>query len=316
MTEEQPSTPVELRPPLAPPPETFLERFGIPPVLFAFGTLIILFVLYQVIGGVATGLIFGFKPTEENIVGYRLGTGLSQIIFLFLPTLLLLRLISPRPAEFVRLRRPKVRTLLVPVVGIFSLQQMLQVYVVFQGRIPLPPELEQELESLRKLLDEAYRLFVTTNSLPELLWVAGIIAVIPAVAEELLFRGLVQRSLQKAMSPLRAVIVTGIVFGGYHLNPGSFVPLSLIGMYLGFLALKADTIWVAMTTHFVNNLITAVALYLHVTDDFVVIGNAEQMSSGMLLLTFWLFGVVFLVSTYYFLHLTKGDEVPAGDIGV
>jgi len=312
MTEDQPSSPVEVQPPLAPPPATLLERLGIPPVLFAFGTLILLFFLYQIIGGLTTVLIFGLKPTEENVTGYRLSTGVGQLLLLFVPTLLLLQCISRTPAAFVRLRRPDLRTLFVPIVGIFSLQQMLQIYLVFQDRIPVPPELEHQLEELRRLIDEATRLLVGSTSVPELLWVVVIIAVIPAVAEELLFRGLVLRSLQTAMSPMRAVIVTGILFGGYHLNPASFVPLAAIGIYLGFLALRADSLWVSMSAHFVNNLIATVALYFRMSDDFVVTGNAEQMSNGMLLLTFWLFGVVFLLTTYYFLHITKGEPQHEG----
>src|SRR5208283_2979510 len=154
-----------------------------------------------------------------------------------------------------------VKTFFIPLVGIFSLQIMLQIYLVFQERIPLPPELEHQLEEFKQLMDEAYKLLVNSNSIPELFWVIFVIALIPAIAEELLFRGLVQRSFEKSMSPMRAAIATGIIFAGYHLNPSSFVPLAVIGIYLGFLAMRADSLWVSMATHFYNNALATIVFY-------------------------------------------------------
>src|SRR5208283_3311750 len=206
MTDEQLPSPTEIQPPLPLPERTFLERFGISPILFAAFSLIIIFILYQVVGGVITFLVYGIKPTAENVYGYRLSTGMGQIFLLLVPTLILVRFISLKPKEFLRLRAPNVKTFFIPLVGIFSLQIMLQIYLVFQERIPLPPELEHQLEEFKQLMDEAYKLLVNSNSIPELFWVIFVIALIPAIAEELLFRGLVQRSFEKSMSPMRAAI--------------------------------------------------------------------------------------------------------------
>ncbi len=304
MTDEQ-LPPTEIQPPLPAVQQTLLERFGISPILFAAISLVIVFVLYQIVGGVITFLIFGMKPTAENIFGYRLSTGIGQILFLLVPTLILVRFISLKPKEFFRLRAPNMKAFFVPIVGIFSLQVVLQIYLVFQERIPLPPDLEQQLDEFKQLMDEAYKLLVSSNSIPELFWVIFVIALIPAIVEELLFRGLVQRSFEKSMSPMRAAVATGIIFASYHLNPSSFVPLAAIGIYLGFLAMRADSLWVSMATHFYNNALATIIFYFHFDDDYVITGNAEKMSTGMLLFTFWLFGLIFLISTIYFIHITK-----------
>ncbi|HMD13438.1 MAG TPA: hypothetical protein VKI62_02295, partial [Bacteroidota bacterium] len=163
MTDEQ-LPPTEIQPPLPAPQQTLLERYGISPILFAALSLVIVFILYQIVGGVITFLIFGIKPTAENIFGYRLSTGIGQILFLLVPTLILVRFISLKPKEFFRLRIPDVKTLFVPIVGIFSLQVVLQIYLVFQERIPLPPDLEQQLDEFKQLMDEAYKLLVSSNS--------------------------------------------------------------------------------------------------------------------------------------------------------
>jgi len=285
-------------------PVLFTERYGISPTLFAGLSLFVVFVLYQILGGLITLLLFGFKTTAENVPGYRIVTGGSQIIFLLIPTLLLVRLSTASPSVFLRLKPPGIGALIAPLLGIFSLQQMLQIYLEFQDKFPLPEEMKSKIQEFRDMIEEVYRLLVSSNSVPELLWVIFLIALIPAVSEELLFRGLVQRNLENAMGRTRGVIITGIIFGLYHLNPFSFVPLAALGIYLGFLAVRSGSIWVSVMAHFANNLFASIALYLNLKEDYVVAGNAGEMSLMGLLATFWFFGVVFLLSTYYFLKVT------------
>ena len=301
---EQEVSPVvqELTPPF---PRTFLERHGISPILFAFLSLIIVFLLYQIIGGLLTILFFGLKPTPNNVIGFRFGTGLAQILFLLVPTLLLVRFASFRPKEYLRIRSTDVKMLIIPFVGIFSLQQILQIYLVFQEKIPLPESIEKINQQFKQLFEEAYKLLAGSHSLQELLIVIVIVALIPAVCEELLFRGLVMRSFEEGLGSGRGVMLSGVIFGAYHLNPFTFIPLAILGVYLGFIAYRANSVWVSAAAHFYNNAFACIALYLQWDDDAVVTGNPNDMSLPMLLATLWFFGVIFLVSTYYFIHLTK-----------
>jgi membrane protease YdiL (CAAX protease family) len=289
-----------------PPPRlTILERYGISPVLFAFLSLLLVFFLYQIVGGIVTVLLFGIQPTEQHVFGYRLTTGIAELLLILVPTIALVHLISFAPAKFLRLRPASVQSFIFPLIGIFSLQQMLQVYLIFQDRIPLPPDVQSSMQQFKDMMDQLYKLLASSNTVPELLWVILIVAFIPAIAEEFLFRGLVQRSFEKAVSPMRAAVMTGIIFGAYHLNPFSFVPLVALGVYLGFVAYRADSLWASVATHFYNNALACISLYFSLRDDYVIIGNANEMSIGSLLFTFWLFGVVFLVSTYYFIVITR-----------
>ena len=187
---------------------------------------------------------------------------------------------------------------------------MLQIYMIAQEKIPLPHQLEELLRELNEAMEAATKLLATSSSIPELFWVILIIAVIPAIAEELFFRGLIQRSLEKRVSPMQAAIVTGIIFGAYHFNPSSLVPLAVLGIYLGFLVMRSGSIFVSMAAHFYNNAYACASVYLYKNENALVAGDPEQMSALMLVLTFWFFGVVFLLSTYYFVHITKPKEQP------
>ncbi|HZY10942.1 MAG TPA: CPBP family intramembrane glutamic endopeptidase, partial [Bacteroidota bacterium] len=196
-----------------------IERYGISSVLFGFLILIVVFILYQFIGGIITYIFFGLRPTSDTIDGFRIVTGLGQVMFLLIPTLLLVRFATLTPAQYLRLTAPDPRTLIPPLVGIFSLQQMLQIYLYFQEKIPLPETVRNMVDKFKEMIEEVYRLLVSSHSIPELIMVIFVIAFIPAIAEELLFRGLVQRSFEKGLTATKGMILTGIIFGVYHLNP-------------------------------------------------------------------------------------------------
>jgi membrane protease YdiL (CAAX protease family) len=292
---------------------TILETYNVPPVLFGYVCVVAFFLLYQGAGALASFLIYGLMPGADQMGGYRVFTGIAQIVLLLIPTIVVAHLATRSPWEYMRLKWPAPSVLLVPVVGIFSLQQMLQVYMVFQGRIPIPEALREQFRALQEMIEQAYTFLLAADSPPELFVVILVIAVIPAFSEEFFFRGLLQRSFEKGLGPLRGIMVTGIIFGAFHMNPFSIVPLVILGVYLGFLAYRANSVWVSVVAHFVNNLLATLAVYLGLGEDTLVTGDPGDMSLGTLMMTFWFSGVIFLLSTYYFLHLTRAPGSGPGD---
>jgi membrane protease YdiL (CAAX protease family) len=289
---------------------TFLERHGITPVTFGYLSVVFFFVVYQLVGSAISIVLFGISPDLNEPDNYRLFQGLAQVALLLLPAILLARLASHRPLEYLRLRRPSLPVLLVPLAGVFSLQQMLQVYLYYQGKIPLPPEVEKLVSEMKQAIDQALVNLLGAQSFTEFLGVVLVIAVIPAVAEEFVFRGLIQKSFERGIGPARGIATAGIIFAAFHLNPFSIVPLIALGVYLGFLAHRAGSIWVSAGAHFFNNFIPVAALHFGLADQSIITGDMGEMSFPMLMLTFWFSGVIFLLSTYSFIHLTRK---PAGD---
>lgn len=301
------------------PMQTFLERHGISYLKFGFLTLVALFLVYQVIGGLLTALFFGFElnlklMTPDAVFGLRLGTGLSQIALLLVPTLLIARLATFSPREFLRWKSADALALVLPIVGIFALQQLLQMYLIAQSMIPLPASLESTIEPFKKLIEGAYEVLVTAHSLPELLFVIFIIAIIPAFAEEVLFRGLIQRSFERALTPTKGMILAGVIFGAYHLNPFGLIPLIILGIYLGFIAQRANSLFVSIAAHCCNNAFACLAVYLREDPDATVFGNPQEMSVGVMIASVVCFSLVFVLSTYYFIQVTRQptSEVPVG----
>jgi membrane protease YdiL (CAAX protease family) len=89
------------------------------------------------------------------------------------------------------------------------------------------------------------------------------IAVVPAVAEELVFRGVVQPNLQRWFTSRHVGIwLTAATFSAVHVQFFGFVPRFLLGLVLGYLYEWSGNILVPMAAHFTQNAFQLVLLYL------------------------------------------------------
>ena len=84
------------------------------------------------------------------------------------------------------------------------------------------------------------------------------LTVFPAVAEELVFRGVLARSLAGWFRPLVAIAISAASFGLYHVFPPQVVSTFVLGFALGLLAVKSRSILPAMIVHVLNNAIAIV----------------------------------------------------------
>jgi len=283
----------------------FLRRLS--PVMFSLFTLAVIFVLYQLVGGVITVVVARGQITLGNVTLVRWATLLGQLLFILVPTVWLASRRHGDLPVFFRFRVPEIRHLVATMVAVFALQQMLQAYMVVQDMIPLPQELERLLDTLRKVLEETERILDQANSPGEFLFVLVVVALVPAVSEELLFRGLVQRNLEAAAG-WRGAVITGVIFGVYHFNPFTLVPLVALGVYFGFIVYRSGNITLSMSTHFFNNFIACSAAYLRLDDNFVALSPGAAPTLTLAASNFALFSLVFVAATLYFIHSTRHDE--------
>jgi sodium transport system permease protein len=89
-----------------------------------------------------------------------------------------------------------------------------------------------------------------------------LMAVTPAVCEEALFRGPILRGFARQFSPVAASLITGALFGLYHVDLWRLLPTGLLGVALSLVALRADSIVPSMVLHFTNNACLVTLAYL------------------------------------------------------
>ncbi len=79
------------------------------------------------------------------------------------------------------------------------------------------------------------------------------IGIAAPILEELIFRGIVLKAFLKKYEPVKAIMWSAIIFGIAHLNPWQFVPAWLIGIFIGWIYWKTQSIWPGIIVHFINN---------------------------------------------------------------
>ncbi|MET4075108.1 CPBP family intramembrane glutamic endopeptidase [Hymenobacter sp. UYCo722] len=89
-----------------------------------------------------------------------------------------------------------------------------------------------------------------------------VIALVPAVAEELVFRGVIQKNLVRWFSPHVGVWLGAAIFSAIHFQFFGFVPRFVLGLVLGYLYLWSGNILVSMGAHFTQNAVQLLILYL------------------------------------------------------
>lgn len=162
----------------------------------------------------------------------------------------------------------------------------------WNSRMSLPDWLKP-LEDLMRQQEEAAQAlterFLQGKGIGMLLINVGLLALLPAAAEELTFRGMLQKLIPNKHV---AIWVVAIIFSAIHFQFYGFVPRMLLGAMFGYMLVWTGSLWIPMTMHFVNNAVTVVAYWV-IYNNNLNPNSVETFGTGE---TLWL-GIVSLVLT-------------------
>ncbi len=125
-----------------------------------------------------------------------------------------------------------------------------------------------------------------------------VMALIPALGEELIFRASVQQMLvQWFKKPHVAVIITAVFFSAVHVQFYGFLPRLLLGLLLGYVYFFTGNLWYAILLHFINNAFTVCIYFMAGKGVFNVETLEGQMSGSMAMvcLSALLFALTFIL---------------------
>lgn len=138
---------------------------------------------------------------------------------------------------------------------------------------------------------------LTATDASRAMWLLFLVALTPAVCEELVFRGVLLQSLGREMRGWRAVAVSAMIFGAFHLSFETalrFLPTAFIGLLMGWVVWHSRSIFASMLMHFVNNAFVVVLLWQPALQPLAfrgdalawptVIGGALLLAAGLRLL--------------------------------
>jgi membrane protease YdiL (CAAX protease family) len=155
------------------------------------------------------------------------------------------------------------------------------------------------------MVEKTYGNLLSASNIFEFALVVIVVAIVPALSEETMFRGFIQRSFELRYKKYYGAIITAIFFSLYHFNPYGLIPLFILGAFFGFAAYKSKTLLIPMFLHFLNNF-SAVSLYHIIGDDELLKSDAsinpDELSSYVLMflgLTALFVGLIVFINKYY-----------------
>ena len=164
----------------------------------------------------------------------------------------------------------KLPSLLVSIIGVllmWSFLPLINFSAELNASIQLPSYFDSLMQWIHEKEDAANIVatgFLKMDGFIDLGLSLLIIAIIPVIGEELLFRGTIQPVLQKVFkNPHWAIWVSAFIFSFIHFQFLGFLPRFLIGGFLGYLFYWSGSIWLAVLVHFVNNATAVVVYYLY-----------------------------------------------------
>lgn len=247
--------------------------------LLLFGLLVFLsFFLVLFVGMVLAVPLFGMELSElQRIMGtageggniniFRYLQVVNQVGIFILPALLFGILVKRNFIYYFHLEKVVLwKSLLAVFILLFTILPLVNLLATFNEAIELP-EFMGGVEQWMKEKEEAARRltgrFLETTTPKGLLINLFIIGVLPAIGEELFFRGALQQIFTRWFNNVHwGIIITSILFSALHLQFFGFLPRLLLGVIFGYLFFWSRTIWLPVLAHFINNAAAVVVAYL------------------------------------------------------
>jgi uncharacterized protein len=274
----------------------------ISPVSAAFLGLFGGFFLYQIVGGGLHLLIFGGDISNAPVNSVRLITMAGQILFILLPALLLSKMVYEDVTEIIRFRMPHWREIMLFSIGIIVLTPLLQYFLYIQNHFlvewaeisPFINSIKSLFDSFNELVEGAYANLLRADNILDGMIVVMVVAVVPSIAEEVMFRGYIQRSLEFRIKPIWAALVTAIFFGLFHFNLYGLIPLIALGLYFGFAAYMSRSIIVPVVLHFLNNFFAIMLFFIVGDEELIKSSPTTDPQLGTTVFMFFVFLVLFM----------------------
>jgi len=234
----------------------FLFLLGINVVIFSFFTNL-------------TAVLFFGSENLHTATALRYVSSLTQIGIFGLSAFECAFLFNDKkPANYLQLNTKisGLNCFIIILIAVVSLPALSHI-IAWNEEIKLPQYMSSIENWMRGQEDAAAKitsLLLSGNNVSILLINLAVMAIIPAVCEEFLFRGLLITWLKNRVHNIHIVIViSALLFSAIHFQFYGFVPRFLLGLYFGYLLIWTESLWTCIIAHFINNGMAVIVSYLH-----------------------------------------------------
>ncbi len=236
-------------------------------LVMVVSTLVVLFIgMLVALPFFGTAVFESMDPKSADINLLRYVQILSHLGLFITSSLVFAFLMDRKPFVYLQATRiPKGKSLLISAVIMLVVIPMVYYFTMINQMLTLPESLQGIENWMRRAEDSAQemtRLLLDVSTVQGWLFNIFMIAVIPAIGEEFIFRGALQRIFRQWTGSMHvAVIVAAILFSAMHMQFYGFLPRLLLGLVLGYMMVYTGNIWVPVFAHFFNNALAVTVFF-------------------------------------------------------
>ena len=208
--------------------------------------------------------------SSEIITRFKIAQLTSAIVSFLVPALLLGYFSSPKALPYIGLQpflSPVV--MLSTIILLFTIQPFIG-YLGFANSHAHFGPMQKYVNDMEDIYDRAMKVFLQMHNVGDLIFNLFIMALLPAVSEELFFRGAFQKVFLRLTNiPWLAILISASIFALLHGTLLKLVPIFTLGLLLGIVYHITRNIWYTITIHFINNGFALIAVYYGDRNDFL-----------------------------------------------
>jgi hypothetical protein len=192
---------------------------------------------------------------------------IQDISLLIIPSIIILVMMKPEhSAGFPGIKKPRFKEVGLVIILTFCIFPVTS----FTGQINSAMHLPDWLTGVEKWMIEKedkanylINLIMTADTFGIMILNLLIVAALPAIGEELIFRGVFQKIFYNIFkSGHLAIWITAFIFSTLHFQFFGFVPRFILGLVFGYLFFWSGTLWLPVISHFVNNAVPVILAYI------------------------------------------------------
>jgi membrane protease YdiL (CAAX protease family) len=262
------------------------------------------------------GVIF-ISLDYDDITTKKIFNGLSTIGVFLIPALLAGYIFSSTPKKYLHLNNTKAYMFIFAGIIIFFAIPLINYTGMLNSKLAFPESMSGFEETIQKLEAEAEKTtkeFLTVSTASGLLLNLLIIAVIPAIGEELFFRGILLNLFKDWTKNIHiAIIITSVLFSAVHMQFYGFLPRMLLGMLFAYLLIWSGSMWIPVVAHFINNAIAVIVFYF--MKDPELFEKADKFGADKSTYIYLIFSTIVLgVFLYFFRKAGKDRKITYSEV--
>ncbi len=264
--------------------------------------LLLLILVFQIVGNTASNYLLAFAyqlPVTEikalliqpdfSALSINLGRWSNLIQFLFymgIPALIFTYANLSKPKDYLgSAKNLSLKTALYSIVLGISALPVVSVLTQLSKQIPMNDAVAETAQKLATIRETLFENMLDMQHLGELLVCILILAFLPAILEEFLFRGIILKvALSQYKKPFYALLFQALVFAILHLSLYELPGILLMGFLFGFIAYRQQNLWYNALTHFTFNGTTIILHYYltHAQHSFATFSSDDVLANAMI----------------------------------